>query len=203
MKIFVINLEKDIERRNSIQSQLDKLNVSFEFVSGIYGKDLTDSELSMSYDNFKSKRTQSRSLTRSEIGCALSHIKTYKEIIDKNIELALILEDDVVIPDNLLQVLLKVEKMIGVNIPQVTLLSPVKLYKTQLYKVIIYEIYSLLQYKKGYFDYPNDEIYKKCCNEYQDKSISRYVHGFDAAKSDDEKNKEIELVGKITNGDNE
>ncbi|MCA6071147.1 MAG: glycosyltransferase family 25 protein [Endomicrobium sp.] len=44
-------------------------------------------------------------MTKGEIGCALSHIGVCKRIVDENINLALVLEDDAVLNDNISSVL--------------------------------------------------------------------------------------------------
>lgn len=62
----------------------------------------------------------------------------------------------------------------------------------------IYKETKSKEYKKGYYDYPNDDIYKMCLN-YSNKSIRKYKNGWNAAKSDDERNKEKEIINKIIN----
>ncbi|MEK9495338.1 glycosyltransferase family 25 protein [Photorhabdus sp. P32] len=105
MKIFVINLEKDVDRKKAIQEQLQKIDIDAEFINAVYGKELTTEQLQYACSNF-----DNISLTLGEVGCSMSHINVYKEMIDKNIPIALILEDDVKFNDNLCTVLSSLEK---------------------------------------------------------------------------------------------
>lgn len=98
MKCFVINLEKDIVRRNNMQQLLSKHNINFEFIDAVYGKNIPKDELYKYYDENKAKREAiGRGLTISEIGCAMSHLKAYQTIISQDLPYALILEDDILI----------------------------------------------------------------------------------------------------------
>ena len=38
-KVFVINLKKDIDRRESVQEQLDKMKVSYDIINAVSHKD--------------------------------------------------------------------------------------------------------------------------------------------------------------------
>lgn len=124
MRIFVINLEKDYQRRDSMSSQLSSSNLEFEFVDGVFGKLLSDYERTIHYDEKKAFRNQCRSLVDSEIGIALSHINVYKKIIFENIEFACVFEDDVIIPTDLESVIKEIESVISNNVPQIILMSP-------------------------------------------------------------------------------
>lgn len=151
MKIFVVNLFKDIERRNSIELQFNKINLSFTFINAVYGKELSEIELSECYNDKKAKRTQCRSLTPAEIGCAYSHINIYKKMVKDKIHTALILEDDVVIPENLSTVLLELEPMMSNDSPQVILLSPVLSFEKENDVTVVNKTYNLLKFKNGYY----------------------------------------------------
>ncbi|PHM51032.1 glycosyltransferase family 25 protein [Xenorhabdus sp. KK7.4] len=89
MKIFVINLKKDINRRESIQQQADELDLQINFIDAINGKDLSENEIKNLSQDF-----YSNGMTLGELGCSLSHISIYHKMINENIPLALILEDD-------------------------------------------------------------------------------------------------------------
>ncbi|MDC9614873.1 glycosyltransferase family 25 protein [Xenorhabdus khoisanae] len=105
MKVFVINLEKDVDRKLSIQTQLEELNLDAEFITGVYGRGLSDEQLKTICPNFNKIY-----LTLGEVGCSMSHLNVYKKMIDKNISIALILEDDVIFDHNLIAVLSSLEK---------------------------------------------------------------------------------------------
>jgi len=124
MQIFVINLEKDSARRDSISKQLKDLKLPFEFFPGVYGKTIPEAQLEACYCEDMAMRTQCRKLTASEIGCALSHLGIYREIIRRQLPCAMVLEDDVAVPGLLRDVLDALEKAITAKEPSVILLSP-------------------------------------------------------------------------------
>lgn len=99
--IFIINLEKDIEKRNHMQKLCDKYNLSPQFIQAIDGKLLSSDEVELLSSKKSSIKSIGRELSKGEIGCALSHLKIYKLLIKKQIEAAIILEDDVEFNENL------------------------------------------------------------------------------------------------------
>ncbi|PHM44705.1 glycosyltransferase family 25 protein [Xenorhabdus miraniensis] len=105
MKIFVINLEKDIDRKLSIQNQLEKVSLDAEFITGVYGRGLSDEQIKKICPDFNKIY-----LTLGEVGCSMSHLNVYKKIIDNNIPISLVLEDDVIFDNNLTAVLSSLEK---------------------------------------------------------------------------------------------
>ena len=96
--VYVINLEKDVERRQAILKQCSTLLINPTIVSAILGKDLTTEEI-------KANCTFGCQLfcTHSMIGCAMSHIICWKNVIANGDRYALILEDDAVFVDGFLE----------------------------------------------------------------------------------------------------
>lgn len=92
LNIFVISLNFRFDRRNKINEMFNKSNLSFEFIDAIHGK-------ALKRDKFKSYFTSNalRFLSNGSIGCILSHVKVYNQIINKGIKYSLILEDDIII----------------------------------------------------------------------------------------------------------
>ena len=96
MKIYLINLKRDVDRLDRVLQQFKKFNITnFEIVEAVDGKRLTQEQLDSDYDH-KSAEKLVRKLSLPEIGCALSHIDVYQRIIKEN-KRCLIMEDDVVI----------------------------------------------------------------------------------------------------------
>jgi len=93
-KVFVINLERNRDRREYMARQLTNHDIPFVFYKGADGGCLSSAEKKL-YSSFKSFKTIGRDMHPNEIGCALSHIYVWKTMIDENIEEALIFEDDV------------------------------------------------------------------------------------------------------------
>jgi glycosyl transferase family 25 len=98
MKIYVINLERSLDRRNFMASQLRGLGLDFEFFPAVDGKALSEKEISENCDFRWMKRYEGREMTRGEIGCALSHLGVYRKMTRDNVAAALILEDDACLP---------------------------------------------------------------------------------------------------------
>lgn len=109
MKYFVINLAKDVVRKNHMIEKLDSLNLDYEFIDAVYGLDITDNDMPSFYNAARAIKVRT-SLAKSEIGCALSHIKIYQKIVQDNLPYAVILEDDVTINADINDVVTTLEK---------------------------------------------------------------------------------------------
>ena len=92
MRTFVINLDRAIDRRNRITNLCKKLKMDFEIFTAIDGRELDENVIKDNVYDYKNCF-----LTRGEIGCALSHIGVYREIINRRLPYALIIEDDAVL----------------------------------------------------------------------------------------------------------
>ena len=123
MKVYVINLDKNVERMGNMSLQLRRLGVDFERIPAVYGASLTKEERKGCFAPFRSFCAMGYKLLVGEIGCALSHCKVYKRMIDNKIGAALVLEDDVVINDLMLTVITNVERFMDAAKAQVFLLS--------------------------------------------------------------------------------
>ncbi|MEQ5226150.1 glycosyltransferase family 25 protein [Proteus cibi] len=96
MNIFVINLKNDQERRATIQKQADSLGLKVEFIEAINGKLLTEEQI-----NELSQDFYLNGMTHGVLGCSLSHLKVYEKIVSEKIAMALILEDDAKLSENI------------------------------------------------------------------------------------------------------
>ena len=100
--IFVVNLERCIEKRKKMAIKLR--NIKYTIIDACDGSKLNEKTLKEKYSaNFLKEWKDphsGRNLTWGEVGCALSHYKIYEHCIKNNIENAVILEDDVNIPNN-------------------------------------------------------------------------------------------------------
>jgi glycosyl transferase family 25 len=121
--IFVINLDRDTQRMEWMRAQLVAMGLPFERISGVLGSAMNDAELARDYDDGKAKWRRARSLTPAEIGCAMSHIKAYREIVARGIEAALVMEDDVVLPAELGVLLASCAAHVDAKRPEVWLLT--------------------------------------------------------------------------------
>lgn len=98
MLVYVINLDSSKERLRRIKDQLSYLNIPFQRVPAIKGQDLSDDFVkSITYpsNHFETKVKFTRDLTKSELGCFLSHKLCWTLLLQSNEKRALILEDDI------------------------------------------------------------------------------------------------------------
>ena len=96
-KIFVINMSESRERWLNISSQLDALNLPYERIEGIDASRLSSEELSKHYSYLKNKKLFPRPLLVGEIGCHISHITCWMEIVRQNLDFGVVLENDAIL----------------------------------------------------------------------------------------------------------
>lgn len=103
---FYINLDNRIDRRKNIEKQLSTLDLKAKRISASVGSELTKEQ--MSFVNFEDFYClMKRPISPGEIGCALSHRRVWQQIVEQDINYALILEDDVTIDKRLIELLKK------------------------------------------------------------------------------------------------
>jgi glycosyl transferase family 25 len=90
---FVINLDRDAERRAAMAARLDALGIPHVFLKAIDGRALTDADLArMSPPD---KLAFPRPLTPNEVACGMSHLAAIAEGVRGNHAFFCVLEDDV------------------------------------------------------------------------------------------------------------
>ena len=119
MKIYLINLDKDIERLQSVDCQCRRLGITYERISAVNGRMMSEKDRHKAVNAFRWWCSQGRPIRIGEIGCAKSHYSIYSTLT----ETACIMEDDVIINDSFKEVLERVEQWIDPSRPQVVLLS--------------------------------------------------------------------------------
>lgn len=126
MKVFLINLDKDVDRLAAFDEQAKRLGVEYERVSAVYAKDEIQSgrlKVAEVESRFRCWCAVGQTLTPGEIGCALSHQLVYRRMLEKGIDLACVLEDDVVLDERFPKVLAEVERWYDRTRSSVVLLS--------------------------------------------------------------------------------
>lgn len=94
VEFYVINLKRRVDRKLKILESLAVFDKIPHVIEAIDGTKLDINWLTNT--NKLDVSEKFRKLKRGEIGCYISHIKVWKEIIKTNTEYALILEDDAV-----------------------------------------------------------------------------------------------------------
>jgi glycosyl transferase, family 25 len=111
IKLFIINLKKDKLKRKNIEYLCIKYKLNYEFIDAVDGRLLDDDFIEKVYSKSGSIEEMSREMTRSEVGCALSHISIYKIALERNIEYCIILEDDSEFDERLNEIIQNVKKI--------------------------------------------------------------------------------------------
>lgn len=122
MKTYIISLKNSIERREAISQQAAMAGLDFVLTDAVYGKELPKELLSIL------KAEHSYAITPGEIGCSLSHLNVYKELLHSEDDFALVLEDDVIVPANTTALLNALESTLSKDKPCICLLSKVNHY---------------------------------------------------------------------------
>jgi glycosyl transferase family 25 len=97
MNVFVINLDRSLDRRAHITAELRKTGLDYEIITAVDGRDLNLHDSTIIDSSLMAKN----SFPAGTAGCALSHLRTYQKIIADGLDEALILEDDVTLPADL------------------------------------------------------------------------------------------------------
>lgn len=109
MKILLINLDRSPDRLQFMKNQLDRLNLPFERMPAVDGRDLDMTRLEEFAVPEKVEEWKEL-LTPNMMACSLSHYHVYKKMVEEDIEMALILEDDIELGDELPAVLKGIEE---------------------------------------------------------------------------------------------
>jgi GR25 family glycosyltransferase involved in LPS biosynthesis len=90
--IYIINLEKSVDRMNNIANIMKKYNLKFNRFNAVYGKTLSNNEI----ENVIHPICFNMLCSNGMIGCALSHVKLWRQLLNDNTtDNYLILEDDI------------------------------------------------------------------------------------------------------------
>jgi glycosyl transferase family 25 len=89
--VYYINLDRNPERKEYMNKQLSKLSTNFKRIKGYNGSLIkntkADTVENISFTNYYN-------LSKSEIGCTMSHLISIKEAYKNNDKIAMICEDD-------------------------------------------------------------------------------------------------------------
>lgn len=97
MKVYVVNLPKDISRREHMERQLRQAGISdYEIVPGVVASEMSPEELKAGFDFDRAAKNRLGCPTMPEIGCAIAHWRVWKMISESG-QSGLVLEDDVIL----------------------------------------------------------------------------------------------------------
>ena len=95
--MYIINLDRDYEKFNSLKRDLDKNNYNYTRFSAIDGKTISPNNKTLKkyFGNYKVKYSNGQKC------CSLSHLSVWNKIMKSNTKYNIIIEDDVILPKNL------------------------------------------------------------------------------------------------------
>jgi len=90
--VWVVNLDRSIERWNKLEAQLKEQNVTAERFPATLGVELTNAEL-------EDKATPAARLfcTLGMVGCFISHQRVWQRVVDEDLPAVAVLEDDAIV----------------------------------------------------------------------------------------------------------
>lgn len=106
-KTYLINLDSAIDRYKRMAQQLSDLHMPYERISAVNGRLLSFPH--PGFDELSYTLLHGRRRNPAEIGCYLSHLRCAEELLASGADYALILEDDLVLPVDLQQILASAE----------------------------------------------------------------------------------------------
>jgi len=98
--IYIINLDRAVERKKSVEQELLKTGIPFEFISAINANTIDTI-------NHKLINGYKRPMVQAEIACFLSHFKVKNTFLKSKYDYAIILEDDIRLTENFDQIVQK------------------------------------------------------------------------------------------------
>ena len=106
IKIYIINLEKSIDRRDFISKQFNNLprKIDYQFFKAVYGKEEPNHPLFLKYNEKKRFERKGHYMSLSQLGCFASHYLLWQKCIELN-QGIIVLEDDAIIHSNFLEAL--------------------------------------------------------------------------------------------------
>lgn len=139
IKIYVLSLSTEVERRNSVAQQLNKIEgLNWTFFDAVTTHSVkNDREWIRS--NTPKNIIVGRPLTFGEMACAESHYQIYRRVSTQDESLAIVLEDDFSISDNFVSFINEINNL-SEKIPDVVILGYSKVSQCGLARV-----YKLLQ----------------------------------------------------------
>lgn len=107
MITLVISLAGADDRRRPLVARMDAAGLDYQFIDAVLGKALPPSEVRRVAPRLFMPR-YARNLTPGEIGCSLSHKLALETFLRSDEEMALILEDDAAVPENIATVIAEI-----------------------------------------------------------------------------------------------
>lgn len=124
MKVYIINLARNHDRWEHMARQLERFGFHYERIEAVDGKALSEEDRHEAFSSFRWWCAMGRPVVPAEIGCALSHYKIYRQMVDEEtLPYCCILEDDIALSPQFNSTLQEIERWIVPTKPQVVILN--------------------------------------------------------------------------------
>ena len=123
MKVFLVNLARSKERLARVSARLKTLGVAWERLEAVDDAELDPTERARLFSPFGWWCCTLAPPARGQLGCALSHQKIFRRMIEEGLPAACVLEDDVILDDRFPEVLAWTEAHLDTTASQVVLLT--------------------------------------------------------------------------------
>ncbi|MCI6407033.1 glycosyltransferase family 25 protein [Veillonella caviae] len=145
MNYYFISDKNNAKRREHIANQCKKIGLEPRYFDAIMGKNISNLELHQSV-------VETNFFTPSEIGCALSHLSLYKQLIASSHQALIVFEDDVHFTDSLsLDILQELYRFVETHEgPCVLTLKASETYYTKVKFLNPFTIYSTPRFMDAY-----------------------------------------------------
>lgn len=110
MIIYVINLERSLDRKKSITEMAQELCLDLTFVNAVDGRNVMDLT-ELGYSKRSNRKHYGRLLTGGEVGCYASHIKVAEKFVSSGEDICIVLEDDAYIADEFSEFFTKISTL--------------------------------------------------------------------------------------------
>ena len=94
--IYVISLHDAVERRAPLLEALNEFGFEHTVFDAVDGRNRLPAEFEGYVDRRKTRENIARDMTDAEYACALSHFMIYRDVVNRNLPGAIILEDDAI-----------------------------------------------------------------------------------------------------------
>jgi glycosyl transferase family 25 len=96
---FVVSLVTATQRRESMQRLLAQHGIAPQWFDAVDGRAMSADDMREHFAADIAARVYGP-MSRSEIGCALSHLGVYRRMVDQNVPCAVVLEDDALLAED-------------------------------------------------------------------------------------------------------
>lgn len=111
LPVVYINLDRDVQRRQAMETMLRRHGLSFERLPAVVWADLDESSRTRLYAPALNRRQFDRPLADGEKGCYASHLKACEHLLACDAAAMVVLEDDVELTEAFADVVAAIESL--------------------------------------------------------------------------------------------